>query len=459
MAQARSIPWMRPLSAAGGPLYMQIAQLVEDATVAGGLKPGDRLPPQRQLAQALGVDLTTVSRAYAQVRQRGLLDAVTGRGSFIAARSEYAGPPIDLGMNIPPSPKGVRLGELIRRGVGEIVARSNVDLLMSYHIGPGSLADRAAAASWLAPVLGPVEPQRIVVAAGAQPSLVALLANLAAPGGAVLVDPLVYPGMLAAARHLGLRLVPVAGDRDGMRPDALVAAAQRHGAALLYLVPTMHNPTGLTIPEARRRDLASVAARCGLKILEDDPYARLAGDAPPAFATLAPALTYHVATLSKGLTPGLRTAFIVLPPAASADAVAAALRMTTLMTAPLMTALATHWIRIGAAEEILLGVRAEAGLRQALAAAILPQALPAHLHALHVWLPLPPHWGGNRLVEAARRQGLGVTHAEAFTADGAAPDAVRLSLGGVPDRAKLAAALKTLARIIGGKAGAEAPVV
>jgi DNA-binding transcriptional MocR family regulator len=441
--------WIARLDPAAGPRYLQIADHITQAVAAGALRPGDRLPPQRRLADLLDVDLTTVTRAYAEARRRNLLDAVTGRGSFVAAQPEPFGPPVDLSMNIPPAPKGVRLAELMQRGMAEVLARSNADLLMTYHVGPGSLSDRAAACAWLQPVLGRIEPQRLIVAPGAQPALVALLSLLARPGEVLLCEPLTYPGLLAAARQRGLTPVPVASDEDGLRPDALEAAIRAQGAKLLCLTPTIQNPTAITMPEARRREIIAIARAQDVTLIEDDPYSLLAHGAPPAIAALAPERTYHVATLSKTLTPGLRTAFVVVPDGASPDALVQALRAITLMTAPLMTALATHWIRVGAAGDLLDGVRREAAARQALARMILPPSGRSHPNGLHVWQPLPAHWDRHRLIEAARREGLGVTPSDAFSVEGRAPDAVRISLGGVPDRARLGEALKTLAAIIG----------
>lgn len=80
-----AVAWLPDLHSGGGPAYLQIAEAIQQAIGAGSLREGDRLPPQRTLAQSLGVDLTTVTRAYAEARRRNLLDAVTGRGSFIAA--------------------------------------------------------------------------------------------------------------------------------------------------------------------------------------------------------------------------------------------------------------------------------------------------------------------------------------------------------------------------------------
>lgn len=447
--------WTGRLDPAAGPRYLQIVTQLEQAVANGLLRPGDRLPPQRRLAEHLAVDLTTVTRAFGEARERGLIDAVTGRGSFISARQELEGPALDLSMTIPPAPKGLRLGELMQRGITEILARSDADQLMNYHGGAGSLAERAAGAAWLAPLMGSIEPQRIVVVPGAQTGLNALLSLLAQPGDTILTEPLTYPGLIGAARQRGLAMAPVASDAEGPLPDALDEAADRHRAKLFALTPTLQNPTCITLPERRRLDLVAVARRHDLILIEDDPYSLLAGDAPTPLAALAPERTWHVATLSKVLTPGLRTAFVVMPEGIDNVPFLAALRATALMPAPLMTALATHWIRIGAASDLLEGIRREAAERQILARDILPETMQAHPHALHVWQPLPAHWERNSLIARARLAGLGVMAADAFSTGGTAPDAIRIALGAIPERARLAEALSLLAGLIrdGGEAG------
>lgn len=444
-----SSAWPPALSAEAGPLYQQIVAAIEAAARDGRLREGDRLPPQRTLAATLGVDLTTVTRAYAEARRRGLIDAVTGRGSFIAPRPEPAGPPLDLSMNIPPAPRGVRLGELVARGVAEIAARTDMDALMSYHPGAGASADRAAAAAWLRPALDDdLDPDRILIAAGAQSAMAAIAAHLAGPGGTIACEPLVYPGLLALARALRLPCAPVAADGDGMRPEALDALCRARRPGLIYLNPTIANPTTVTMSAERRRALLEVAAGYDVPILEDDPYTPLAQDAPPPLAAgRSGAQVWHVHTLSKGLTPGLRLAYVAAPSPEARAGLTPALRAVSLMPAPLSAALLSSWIRDGVAHAVLDGVRAEARQRQAIARTLLPDAR-AHPNGLHLWLPMPDGLDASLLAQRALSQGLAVTPADAFSPVETGVNAVRVALGAVPERARLEEALRRLADLL-----------
>ncbi|CAM4285695.1 PLP-dependent aminotransferase family protein [Kerstersia similis] len=440
--------WLETLVDGGGPRYLQIADAIGNALDAGRLRPGDRLPPQRQLARQLGLDLTTVTRAYAEARRRGLLDARVGQGSFVSHGPAEDGRVADLSMNIPPPPPGGQLERMLRQGMNDVLARTDVDTLMTYHWGAGSQADREAAAAWLAAGLGRVDPARIAVVPGAQAALAGLVLAHSAPGDAVAAEVLSYPGLMQAVRQTGRRMAAVAVDAAGMLPDELERVCRTQRVRLLYLNPTIQNPTAITMPAGRRQDILAVARAHDVHVIEDDPYSFLAPGGPPALAQLAPDRVSHVATLSKSLTPGLRTAFVVLPNAAAQDGFALAMRALTLMGAPLMAALATQWIRSGMAAEFRDAVASEARIRYELAETVLPFAQHGGPHGFHIWQAVPAQWSLNGLLAAASAHGLGICTSEFFTVDGIAPKAIRISLGAVPDRRRLERALKVLAELL-----------
>jgi DNA-binding transcriptional MocR family regulator len=213
-----SLDWISQFSANGGPRYLQIVAFMEQAISDDRLRPGDRLPPQRLLADRLEVDLTTVTRAYNEARRRHLLEARGSAGTFVAAPKVDLSQVIDLSMNIPPPPSGIDLDDLLRQGVSQVLLHSDADLLMTYHLGGGSSADRAAGALWLAPMLGQVDPQRVLSSPGAQSALAALVLSQTQPGEAILAEPLTYPGLLSVAAQLGRRVVAVDVDGEACGP-------------------------------------------------------------------------------------------------------------------------------------------------------------------------------------------------------------------------------------------------
>ncbi|REN11260.1 PLP-dependent aminotransferase family protein, partial [Mycobacterium tuberculosis] len=257
-----------PLIADGhGPVYLRIVQALERAVWSGALRPGQRLPAQRALATELGVDLTTITRAFTEARKRGLIDARGPLGSFAAPPQVELTQLVDLSMNLPPSPGGGQVADMLQRGLSSVLSRSDVGNLMIYHVGGGSRADHRAAQQWLKPILGKVDADTLIVTEGAQAALSALLLALTDAGDTILCEPLVYPGLLHAARVLQRRLQVVECDEHGMRPDALARAVKKQGARVVYLNPTAQNPTAHTVPAARREALAEVIRAQNLQLI------------------------------------------------------------------------------------------------------------------------------------------------------------------------------------------------
>ncbi|RGE44106.1 PLP-dependent aminotransferase family protein [Comamonas testosteroni] len=448
--------WLPHLAPHSGPRFLQIADALHTAVADGLLKPGDRLPPQRLLAARLRVDLTTVTRAYDEARRRNLLEGRGARGTYVAAPKVELNPVLDLSMNTPPPTGDVDFDDLMKQGLSQVLMRANAQLLMTYHLGGGSDADRTAGTQWLEPMFGPLETQQVVVCPGAQAAIAAVILALTAPGDVILAEPMSYPGLRTAATQLGRRIVTVGTDEHGMRPEILEQACHRHQPRLLYLNPTLQNPTAVTMPEHRRKELANIARCCNLRIIEDDPYWLLA-DAPPSpIGTWAPEQVVYICTLSKSLTPGLRVAFVLIHDAQERERFLVALRSFALMVAPLAAALATQWIFDGSAKRLMEGIRQEARLRHTMARGILAGRYSGAGDGLHVWLELPGYWTPTQLVHAAETAGIVVTPAEAFAMEAGAGgeslnpslSSIRISLGSIPDRSRLQAALQRLSDLL-----------
>ena len=454
MSQLRTIQddhlpsWLPRLAAQGGPRFLQIADALQAAVVDGSLNPGDRLPPQRQLAAQLDVDLTTITRAYDEARRRNLLEGRGARGTYVAAPKVELTSVLDLSMNTPPAPDGVDFDDMMKQGLSQVLMRADNALLMTYHLGGGSDSDRKAGATWLAPMFGQLDARQLVVCPGAQAALAALILALTAPGDVILAEPMTYPGLRAAATQFGRRIVAVEADRHGMVPAMLEQACRRHKPALVYLNPTLHNPTAITMPERRRKELATIARRQNVRIVEDDPYWLLADAAPPPIATFVPDQVIYISTLSKCLTPGLRVAFVLVRDPKQRERFLAALRSFALMAAPLTAALATQWILDGSAHRLMEGVRKEARLRHRMARDILAGRYSGCDDGLHVWLELPAYWSCAELARAADSEGIAVTPAEAFATGSTSVNAIRISLGSIKDRGRLQAGLQRLSHLL-----------
>ena len=454
MSQAKTIQdghltgWLPRLVANQGPRFLQIADALQAAVADGSLTPGDRLPPQRQLAAQLNVDLTTVTRAYDEARRRNLLEGRGARGTYVAAPKVELTSILDLSMNTPPPPAGVDFDDLLKQGLSQVLMRADAELLMTYHLAGGSDSDRKAGATWLAPMFGHLDARQVIVCPGAQAAIAASILALTAPGDIILAEPASYPGLLAAVTQFGRRVIAVAADQHGMVPGMLEQACRQHQPALVYLNPTLQNPTAITMPEHRRQELADIARRCNVRLVEDDPYWLLADAPPPPVATFAPEQVVYISTLSKCLTPGLRVAFVLIRNPQERERFLDALRSFALMTAPLTAALATQWILDGSASRLMEGVRNEARLRHRMARTILAGRYGGTGDGLHVWLELPAYWNSAQLARAARSEGIAVTPAEAFATGTESVNAIRISLGSIKDRGRLQAGLQRLSHLL-----------
>ncbi|MGY3605996.1 aminotransferase-like domain-containing protein [Bradyrhizobium sp. Lot11] len=448
--------WRPDLSNSDKPRYLAIADAIADDIAAGKLVIGDRLPPQRKLAKRLDIDFTTVARGYVEAQKRGLIESKVGQGTFVRdkprpRRSVQAFPPrpVDLSMNLPPEPDDP---DLIARmqAAADYVMRDVVSLLRYQGFG-GTQADKDAASSWLGRRAQVPAQSRIFVSPGAHPALLGILSILAKPGEIVLCEAITYPGIRAIAAQLGITLVGLPMDDDGVEPQALTDACKKLKPKAIYLNPTLQNPTTLTIPDPRRREIVAIARRHKLPIIEDDAYGFIPehghGHAP--FAAIAPDLTWHVAGLAKCIGAGLRAAYVVVPDTRSAWPFASALRAATVMASPLTVSLVTRWIEDGTADTILRFIRTETSARQRLAAEILPKgSYRGDLLSFNIWVPLPAPWTRSAFVEHMRSTGIGVVASDAFVVNGSPPEAVRICLGGPVNRPQVRSALEYTAHAL-----------
>jgi DNA-binding transcriptional MocR family regulator len=434
-------------------------QGIVDALVAdmetGVLKPGDSLPPQREIAKQLGIDLTTVTRAMTEARRLDIIEAKVGSGTII--KGSLAQPAqsmaslltdLDLTMIIPPQPAEADLHGNLINGVSHVLHGASNHFL-SYQEGTGTEAARAAGTKWLAPRFGEApSADRLLVAGGAQSALFAIC-SLVAGQGSICAGALTYPGLKSVCSALGIPLHPLAADRSGIIPDVFENCCRTLSPKAIYLCPSIDNPTTVTTSASRRQLIVSIARRYDVTIIEDDPYAELLDTPLPAIASIAPDITWHIATLSKCATPALRIAYIVCPSELDVLKLASSLRASNPTASPLLMAIATAWINEGILYRIADAIREESRVRQAIARKVLKNwhfaAQPA---AHHLWLDVPVQWSAAEFSALARRSGIGIVPASAFSIAPTAPEAVRLSLGAAPNRERLEQALVLLDRLL-----------
>lgn len=434
--------------------YIGLADALEQDIQAGIITAGDRLPPQRSIAEALGVDLTTVTRGFNEAQRRGLIEAQIGRGTFVR---DYSGERIpktrpaavDLSMNIPCQPEGVDFRQLLPKGIAAVLANGKGLLTLHYQDSAGAEPDRQAATRWLKQRIETADFDRVVVTAGAQSALFAICELLLSGGDVIAAGEFSYPGLKAVAAQMRLAIDPVAMDDEGLLPEDFERNCRIRPPKLLYVVPNIDNPTAATMPEQRRTAIVDIARRYGVTIIEDDPYGRLVEAPTRTFADLLPEATWHISTLSKCATPALRLAYVLAPKADHALQLASVSRAMMLMAPPLMSALASSWIMDGTLAEITAAIRRETLKRQMLASSLLGAFdRSASMFGHHIWLRLPGGQRAEDLVEAALRAGVLIVPSSAFAVGAFRTEAVRISLGVASDRSELEDGLNQLAGLV-----------
>jgi DNA-binding transcriptional MocR family regulator len=327
-------------TAAPGPLYRRLAGALRRAVELGELAPGQRLPSERQLARTLAVSRATVVAAYDQLRAPGVVQSRHGSGTRVSSRPRPAGRAgtddrvpggransifrllvdgpgqlISLTMALEPAAPELAqaLGEVVRHDLGPLLGD------LGYHTR-GLPALRRAIAAHFDELALPTAVDQLVVTTGATQAM-ALTAQLyLRRGDAVIVESPSNPACLDLFRAVGARLVGVPLDQDGIRADALEAALAEHRPALMYVTPTYNNPTGTLLSAIRRRQVAELAARHGVAVLEDNAYSTVtspdaAAHPLPPLAAYAPASAevLSVGSLAKSVWGGLRLGWVRAP--------------------------------------------------------------------------------------------------------------------------------------------------
>ena len=434
--------------------YRVLADELAADIATGRLRPGDRLPTQRRFARQRRIATSTAARVYRELARRGLVVGEVGRGTFVRAGQPAADPalaeplgaPVDLDLNFPvvaqqPALLAASLGRLLRPDVFAGTLRP---------VGPHGTPDaRHAAATLLSRAGWTPDPDHVRFAGNGRQAIAAAIATLVPVGQRLAVESHTYPVVKAIANRVGVQLVPIPMDDDGLRPDALVAAHRAAPLRAVYLQPALHNPLGTTMPDRRRAELAETLRRLDLYAIEDTVYAFLCHDLPP-LAALAPDRVVLVDSLSKRVAPGLTLGFAVAPPRL-ADRMSSALKAGGWAATAFALAAARQWMADGAIAAIQEAKREDAAARQALVRQRLAGfAVRADPRAYHCWWELPEPWRAETFVAAAARRGIAVTPAAVFAVvPGHAPNAVRLALS-APSADTLSSALTVLATLARG---------
>ncbi|MFT4011556.1 MAG: PLP-dependent aminotransferase family protein [Nocardioidaceae bacterium] len=468
-------------------------------TVAGvvaeeiqALPAGSRIPTNRQLVERFAVSATTISRALAVLKQQGLIESRPGSGSFRAATP--APPrPVDtrwqeaaLGLSpvvgAEPTPVrehdanalGAALGsygaevidlnggylhpdlqprDLLAKGLGRIGRRTEA----WERPEPAGLPELR---DWFATEIGGgLARHDVLVTSGGQAALSLVMRAVTKPGDPVVVETPTYPGILAAAAAAGLRTVPVPLDADGIQPAHLDRALEQTGARLVVVQPSFQNPTCLSQPDFRQREVLDLVVRHGAFLIEDD-FARLLTHADVALPLPPPLIAYdragavvHIKSLTKATSPNLRVAGV-----AGRGPVMARLRAAHMIDTMFVPAVLQHTaldiVTSPAWPRALRSLAEALTSRRTVAVDALGQHLPAGSLSYvprggyHLWIQLPDGFEDHSVATLALQHGVTVTPGSNYHLTRSPTDHLRLSYVAAPSAADLAAGIQRLGEAV-----------
>lgn len=412
--------WKPDLSNTTGPKYLALVSLLEQDIKSGVLKAGTKLPPQRELADFLDINLSTISRAFKLCEQKGLLSAAVGSGTFVS--SGATAEPIFLYGN--ENEQMIEMGAIVpmtasnhkvKLHMERLLKRPDALELFSYGVPEGSKRQRDAGVAWFRKSGFHTDNQHIALAAGGQNALAASLGAFFERGDKVGVDSLTYPGIKTAAKLLGIHLIPIQSHNYEMTEAGIRYAVQNEKIKGIYVIPDFHNPTSRIMSPETRRMIAGVAEELHLLVIEDGINNLLEENPITPIAAFAPEQVVYISSLSKTISAGLRTAFIHVPKRYHMELVSTLYSMNIALS-PLLATVSADLIETGTADEIIAERRKDIAGRNKIINEILSDfVVESEITSPLRYLRLPEHFTGKSFEICAKQMGVLVYGAERFS--------------------------------------------
>jgi DNA-binding transcriptional MocR family regulator len=309
----------------------------------------------------------------------------------------------------------------------------------------GTAKHREVAASYLSRNYFTVSAGCVFLCAGGHAGISVAFAIASLEGAAIAVDEVTYPHFRAMAAERSIKLIPCAGDDDGMLPHALAQAATEHGVKAVYLMPTVHNPLGTVISPARRLALANIIRQHALFLIEDDAYRFLEPDPPAPICFLVPEFSFYISSFSKPISPGLRVAYVLVPERLSGNAERSIAQVNGGVSHLSGEAL-TSFILDGTVPRLSAEKQALGHERQTLIAnALAGLKIRAHRNAFHSWIEVPERMDAASFCSACEAKGVLIGSGARYGNGGsAALRFVRLAVGNEPNLDRIIEGLATV---------------
>jgi DNA-binding transcriptional MocR family regulator len=457
-------------------LYLQIRNQLREMILEGTLSEGSRLPPERKMAAALGVNRTTVVNAYRELAADGLVEGHVGRGTIVRRPSLASSQlpehlithPLVWPEYFVPRPEGGR--DPLLRDLMALLTRSDVISFAAGIPAPelyplddfrqamthvlntagqtllqpcpveGYYPLRQTIARRMACRGATVRAENILIVTGSQQGLDLIARAFLGAGDEVVVEAPSYLGALQIFGAAGARLLGVPLDEEGMRMDVLENVLVRYRPKLIYTLPTFQNPSGCTMAPRRRLQLLELARRHRVPIVEDDPYGELyyTSQAPsPLLASDQDGYMIYLSTFSKILFPGLRLGWVAAPRPVI-ERLSQIKQLADLHCSTLIQGVVHEFCQRGALDRHLDRVRDLYRQRRDAMLAALADVAPSGLEwdepqgGFNLWCRLPSGVKARQLMAEAAGRSVAIVPGEVFYPDSGGQEEMRLNFSCPP---------------------------
>lgn len=418
---AYPLTWKPDKSSLTPPYYKSLAEDLEHKIRSGLLKAGTKLPPQREIADYLDLNYTTITRVYSVCRQKGLIYGTGGKGTFVSPHAAE-----DVTVSMPPGSDCIELGaingfsqysEPVEQATHSVIEKGYLKNLYEYSHPAGHPHQLAAGRRWLEQLGVHADINHMAIMSGAQNALTVALISLFAPGSRIAVDEYTYANFIELAKLLRLVLVPIKQDECGMMPQELQKQCNANRIKGIYLIPACTNPTTITIPLERRRELAGIIEKHKLILIEDDIASWLSaacGSVIPSMFDLLKGQSVYICGMTKSLCPGLRIAYMAFG-AHLKKAIMHGLVNINIKTSSFDAEIITELILSGEAYKIAAHKQQWAAQNCRLYARYFPvQPADTAIPLYYRWLPIGKEKSGREIECELLQRGVRVYHSQRF---------------------------------------------
>lgn len=442
--------WIPELQPSALAKYKQLANAIDEAIASGELKTGDKLPPQRRLADALTVTIGTITRAYGEAERRGSVIARVGSGTYIkgSEHNQYLMHDLDVvsfDLRSSKAPMGPQL-ELMADALKEIASEPQMlNTCLSYQPETGLLHQREQLAHWLSQRNLVCTEDEVLFTYGGQHGISLALQARCRAGDTVLCEGLSFPGIAVACEQQQLKCQGLMMDDMGVIPEFLRSACRQNNPRVLYLTSQVQNPTCVQMPLARKLEIIAICQQYQVLILDDDVQFLPESEKVSSFYLLYPENTIYISSFSKSFSGGLRVGYLLARDKHRAD-LRKSLRASCWTIPPIMVELVCRWLSSGKMAKMEAWLTREMFERNRILQQVLSgYQLTSLPYAFNAWLALPEHWRAVDFVQYAQKKGLLLRAAESYAIGRfPAPQNIRICICAPHNQAQLTKALSLL---------------